>query len=127
MSNGTVAAVFYALGSFGPWISASIVLKVQGRSLKTWVVGLFKWQVHPLWYLFALGFPILLIAIVSLVYLLLGHVLDILHASYNAANGLLLLVPEEALRGSSYQSLLVLMTLVLGAPSLDCSSQQRVG
>lgn len=37
----------------------------------------------------------------------------ILHASYNAANGLLLLVPDEALRGSSYQTLLVLMTLVL--------------
>lgn len=37
----------------------------------------------------------------------------ILHASYNAANGLLLLVPDDALQGSSYQSLLILMTTVL--------------
>ncbi|WP_146242405.1 CPBP family intramembrane glutamic endopeptidase [Acaryochloris thomasi] len=188
-------------------------------------MSLFKWRLNPGWYLFAFGYPIVLIAIVSLVYLLLGNSLDftvlsdrltaylptllfltvagggneepgwrgfglpalqrrcspvvatcvlglvwafwhlpllainpdvasgaisttqilliagvtlvsitthafwytwlinrtgsvllciILHASYNAANGLLLLVPEEALRGSSYQSLLVVMTVVLG-------------
>lgn len=37
----------------------------------------------------------------------------ILHASYNAASGLLLLVLDEALQGSSYQTLLILMTAVL--------------
>ncbi len=37
----------------------------------------------------------------------------VLHASYNTANGLLVLVPEEALTGGSYQILLVLMTTVL--------------
>ncbi|MBE9103315.1 CPBP family intramembrane glutamic endopeptidase [Vacuolonema iberomarrocanum] len=201
-----------------------IVLNAQGRSLKGWIIGLFKWRLHPGWYLFVFGFPILLITLVSLLYLLLGHSLDltilagrltaylptliflalvgggneepgwrgfglptlqqyyspviatfvlgvvwafwhlpllathpdvasgaiglqqtllvtgvtlvsiathafwytwlinrtgsvllciILHASYNAANSLLLLVPDEALRGSSYQSILILMTVVL--------------
>lgn len=219
-----VAAFFYYLGGFGPLIAALLILKIQGRSLRAWSINLFKWRCHPGWYLFALGFPVLLIVIVSLIYLLLGNSLDVavlpdrlvaylptllllacvgggneepgwrgfglpvlqqryrpvaatcilgvvwavwhlpllainpdvasgaldlwhilmvagvtlvsitthafwytwlinktgsvllcilLHASYNAANGLLLLVPDAALRGRSYQLLLVLMTGVL--------------
>lgn len=37
----------------------------------------------------------------------------LLHAGYNTANGLLLLVSDEALTGPSYQTLLTLMTLTL--------------
>jgi membrane protease YdiL (CAAX protease family) len=37
----------------------------------------------------------------------------LLHASYNAANGLLVLVPDDALQGNTYQTLLALMTGVL--------------
>jgi membrane protease YdiL (CAAX protease family) len=222
--DGPISLLLFHLAGFGPLVAALVVLKAQGRSLRAWLRGLFKWRLHPGWYLFAFGFPVLLVAIVSLIYWWLGHSLNfsslparlfaylptllglalvgggneepgwrgfglptlqqrysplvatcilgmvwalwhlpllatnpdvasgaissqdilliagvtlisitthafwytwlinrtgsvllciILHASYNAANSLLLLVPVEALQGRSYQSLLLLMTLVL--------------
>ncbi len=223
--DDSIATLFYYLGGFGPLVAAMVVLRMQGRSLRAWIASLFKWRLNSIWYLFALGFPMLLVAIVSLIYLLQGNSLNlaalperllaypstllalaligggneepgwrgvglpalqqrhspftatcilgmvwafwhfpllatisdvaagtlelgqifvitgvtllsiathafwytwlinktgsvllciILHASYNTANGLLLLVPDDALHGSSYQSLLILMTVVLG-------------
>lgn len=226
LPRNAVSIVLYYAGSFGPWIAAMIVLKAQRRSLRTWLKGLFRWRYQPSWYLFAFGFPILLVAIASFIYWLMGYSLDfsllpnrlvvylpmlaflillgggneepgwrgfwlpllqkryspvlatallgivwafwhlpilwanpdvasgaidsrqtvfiasvtlvsivthafwytwlmnrtgsvllcaILHASYNAANGLLFLVPDEVLRGRSYQLVLTLMTAVLMA------------
>ncbi|PSN20550.1 CPBP family intramembrane metalloprotease [filamentous cyanobacterium CCP5] len=222
--SGSPSVFLFHLAGFGPLIAAMVVVRDQGRSLRAWLVGLFKWRLHPGWYGFALGWPILLAAIASLGYRLLGYSLDfsllpgrlgiylpsllllaiagggneepgwrglglpvlqqrhrpivattvlgivwalwhlpllavnpdvasgaigpgqilfittttlisitthafwytwlinrtgsvllciLLHASYNAANGLLILIPDEALRGSSYQVLLILMTAVL--------------
>jgi membrane protease YdiL (CAAX protease family) len=53
----------------------------------------------------------------------------LLHASYNAANGLLLLVPDEALQGNSYQTLLALMTgvLILSVVGLLVKTQGQLG
>lgn len=217
-----------------------MVLKVQGRSLRGWLRSLFKWRLHPGWYVFALGFPVLLVAIVSITWWRLGNVLNVtvlpsrlaayvptllliaivgggneepgwrgfglpalqqrrspfvatsilgvvwalwhlpllatnpdvasgaaspqdilliagvtlisitthafwytwlmnrtgsvllcilLHASYNAANGLLLLIPDEALQGNSYQSLLALMTgvLILSVVGLLVKTQGQLG
>lgn len=231
LPKNILSACLYYLGSFGPLVAAIVVLKSQRRSLWAWFKNLFKWRYSLGWYVFVLGFPILLIAIVSLIYGLLGHSLyfsllpgrlvaylpmlvflalagggneepgwrglwlpmlqtryrhkrygtvaattllgavwafwhvpilaanpdvasgaispgevlfvagvtlvsimthafwytwlmnrtgsvllcSLFHASYNAANGLLLLVPEQALRGSTYQFVLVLMTTVLVA------------
>lgn len=222
--EGAISLALFHLAGFGPLVATLVVLSAQGRSLPAWVKNRFKWRLHPGWYLFALGFPMLLVAIVSGIYLLQGQALDVaslpqrlaaypsallplfligggneepgwrgfglptlqqrhspitatfilgiiwafwhlpllktnpdvasgaigtgqillitvvtlisitthafwytwlfnktgsvllcmlLHASYNAANSLLLLVPAEALRGQSYQSILALMTLVL--------------
>lgn len=222
--TGSASLFLLYLAGFGPLVAAMAVLKIQKRSLWLWIKGLLKWRLHLGWYLFALGFPILMVAIVSVIYLLQGNDLEwtalpqrlaaypstllllavmgggneepgwrgfglptlqkcygpiaatfilgiawalwhlpllainpdvasgtisvgqtlviavvtlisitthafwytwlinrtgsvllcmILHASYNAANSLLLLVPAEALKGRSYQSLLALMTMVL--------------
>lgn len=219
-----MSLVLYHVAGFGPLLAALLILRLQGRSRRAWLRSLFKWRLHPGWYLFALGFPVLLVAIVSLLYTLLGGSLDftllsdrlagylpyllflalvgggneepgwrgwglptlqqshspfgatcilgvvwalwhlpllatnpdvvsgaiglgqitliagvtlvsitthafwytwlmnrtgsvllcvLLHASYNAANGLLVLVPKTALQGRSYQLLLTLMTAVL--------------
>lgn len=237
---GPVALFCFHLAGFGPLIAALIVLKAQGRSLWPWLRHRFKWRLHVGWYLFALGFPILLVAIVSLIYRLLGNPLDfsllpdrlatylpsllllaligggneepgwrglglpilqryhspfvatcilglvwalwhlpllatnpdvasgaiglgptllitgvtlisitthafwytwvmnrtgsvllciLLHASYNAANGLLLLVPETALQGRSYQLLLTLMTsvLIVSVAALLMRTQGKLG
>jgi len=220
----SASLVLYHLAGFGPLIAALFVLRMQGRSLRRWLRSLFKWRLHPGWYLFALGWPILLVATVSLLYTLFGNSLDftllpdrvvsylpyllflalvgggneepgwrglglptlqqfhspvvatsilglvwalwhlpllatnpdvvsgaigmgqilliagvtlvsitthafwytwlmnrtgsvllciLLHASYNAANRLFMVVPETALQGSSYQLLLILMTMTL--------------
>jgi membrane protease YdiL (CAAX protease family) len=76
LSDGPAATALFYLAGFGPWIAAMLVLKVQGRSLRGWLRSLFKWRLHPGWYLFALGFPVLLVAIVSLIWWRLGNALD---------------------------------------------------
>lgn len=236
LPDGPIATALFYLAGFGPLVAAMILVRAQGRSQRAWLRGLFKWRLHPGWYLFAFGFPVLLLAIVSLIYWRLGNGLDfsslptrllaylptwlglalvgggneepgwrgfglptlqqryspfvatcilglvwafwhvpllatnpdvvsgaigprdillvagvtlvsitthtfwytwlinrtgsvllciILHASYNAANGLLVLVPDEALRGSSYQTLLGLMTAVLIASVVGLLIQTR--
>jgi membrane protease YdiL (CAAX protease family) len=238
--NGPAATALFYLAGFGPWIAAMVILKAQGRSLRGWLRSLFKWRLHPGWYGFALGFPVLLVVIVSLIYWRLGNALDftvlpsrlgayvptllliaivqggneepgwrgfglpvlqqrhspfvatgilglvwafwhvpllvtnpdvasgvigfgqilfiatvtlisiathafwytwlmnrtgsvflciLLHASYNAANGLLVLVPDDALQGNSYQTLLALMTgvLIISVVSLLVKTQGQLG
>ncbi|EDX83388.1 CAAX amino terminal protease family [Synechococcus sp. PCC 7335] len=240
LPQSAIATPFYYIAGFGPFVAAMMLVKLQGRSLKGWVTGLFKWRLHPGWYLFAFGFPIFLIGLVSVIYVLLGNSLDftllparlapylpmllmlfligggneepgwrgfglpalqrqhspvvatcilgivwafwhlpllaanpgvtsgaiglqqillvagvtlvsitthafwytwlmnktgsvllcsILHASYNAANGLLLLIPDEALRGGEYQLVLALMTTVLMASvaGLVIATKGRLG
>jgi membrane protease YdiL (CAAX protease family) len=240
LSNRVIATTLFYLAGFGPWIVAMVMLKAQGRSLCGWLRSLFKWRLHPGWYLFALGFPVLLVAIVSLIYWRLGNTLDftvlpsrlgayvptllliaivgggneepgwrgfglptlqqryspfmatgilgivwafwhvpllatnpdvasgvastqdimliagvtllsiathafwytwlmnrtgsallciLLHASYNAANGLLVLVPDDRLQGNSYQTLLALMTgvLILSVVSLLIKTHGQLG
>lgn len=240
MPIASVSLVLFHLAGFGPLVAAMVVVKVQGRSLRRWLRSLCKWRLHPSWYLFALGWPILLVAIASLIYRLLGNPLDlsllperlvtylpyliflalvgggneepgwrglglpilqqshspfvatsilglvwalwhlpllaanpdvasgaigvgqilfitvvtlisitthafwytwlinrtgsvllciILHASYNAANGLLILVPDESLEGSSYQLLLGVMTgvLVISVVSLLIKTKGQLG
>jgi hypothetical protein len=53
----------------------------------------------------------------------------LLHAGYNTANGLLLLIPEDALRGDSYRWLLLVMTLILAASvtALLAATRGRLG
>lgn len=220
----TSAQAAHFAGAFGPMLAAMIVVGIRGGSLSKWLISLLKWRVGLEWYAFVLFFPALLIAIMSAIYLSIGHTLDwalfperlsiylptlafmavfgggneepgwrgfglpelqksfspaiatlilgvvwafwhapillgieevmsgampagallqltgvtlvsitmhafwytwlfnrtgsvllciLLHAGYNTANGLLLLVGVEALSGSSYQTLLVLMTSVL--------------
>jgi membrane protease YdiL (CAAX protease family) len=240
LSDGPAATALFHLAGFGPWIGAMLLLKAQGRSLRGWLGSLFKWRLHPGWYVFALGFPVLMVAIVSLLWWRLGNALDftvlpsrlggylpallflaiagggneepgwrgfglpalqqryspfvatsilgivwalwhlpllatnpdvasgaigigqilfiatvtlisiathafwytwlinrtrsvwlciLLHASYNAANGLLLLVPDEAVQGNSYQTLLALMTgvLILSVVGLLVKTQGQLG
>ena len=73
---GTVGQVAHYAGGFGPLVGAMAVVRLTGGSVLGWFSGLFKWHLNPLWYLFALGFPVLLIALISLAYLALGHPLD---------------------------------------------------
>ncbi|MEO6013678.1 MAG: CPBP family intramembrane glutamic endopeptidase [Devosia sp.] len=73
---GTTGQIAHYAGGFGPLIGAALVVRQLGGSVLAWFKGLFKWRLNPIWYLFALSFPILLIAVMSLAYLALGHSLD---------------------------------------------------
>ncbi len=93
------AQIAHLAGAFGPMISALILVALRGGSVRTWIASLFKWRVHPVWYVFALLFPTFLIGIMSGFYLALGYDLDV---------GIL---PE---RLSSYVPTLAFMTILGG-------------
>lgn len=70
------ATLAHYAGAFGPMVAAMIVVGMQGGSVRNWFAGLFKWRVHPGWYAFALGFPTVLIAVMSVFYINLGYSLE---------------------------------------------------
>ncbi len=72
----TMATLAHYAGAFGPMIAAMIVVALQGGSVRRWFAGLFRWRLHPAWYVFALGFPTVLIAVMSVFYVSLGYTLE---------------------------------------------------
>lgn len=71
-----VAQAAHFAGAFGPMIAAMIVARLQGGSVISWILSLFKWRVEFKWYAFVLLFPAFLIAIMSALYLITGNMLD---------------------------------------------------
>lgn len=69
-------AVTHYAGAFGPWLGAMLVVRWRGGAVLTWLKGLAKWRVHPKWYAFAFGFPIVLVALASAAYVGFGNSLD---------------------------------------------------
>jgi membrane protease YdiL (CAAX protease family) len=49
-----------------PALAAYIVLRTTGGSVRLWVRQVLAWRVQPRWYLYALGLPVLLFAVVNL-------------------------------------------------------------
>ncbi len=74
--EGPLATLGHNLGGFGPLIAALIVTAAMGRDPWAWFKGLFKWRVGLGWYLFVLGFPVLMVAIASALFVALGHSID---------------------------------------------------
>ncbi|HEX6149854.1 type II CAAX endopeptidase family protein [Nocardioides sp.] len=66
---------FFA-GVLGPMVAAIFVLRRTGASLGDWTASLVRWRVGARWWVYALGLPIGLYAVVSLVLQLLGHPVD---------------------------------------------------
>lgn len=71
--KGNLSNSLFLAGIFGPALAAAILTKLSGRSLHRWLWSIWRWRVRPGWYLIALGFPVLLISTVSLVFALLGY------------------------------------------------------
>ncbi|NJL21540.1 MAG: CPBP family intramembrane metalloprotease [Leptolyngbyaceae cyanobacterium SM1_3_5] len=63
----------FLTGIFGPAFAAAILTKLSGRSIWAWLRHILRWRVRPVWYLVALGFPMLLISAVSVIFVLLGY------------------------------------------------------
>lgn len=66
----------FLLGALGPMAAAAIVTAVSGGSLVSWIRPVWHWRVPVQWWLYALGLPALLYAVVTLVLQLLGSPVD---------------------------------------------------
>jgi membrane protease YdiL (CAAX protease family) len=75
--GGPLAAVTFFLGVLGPAAAAYVVLRVTGRPLRPWLASVVRWRVPVRYYLYALGLPALLLAVVDVVLVALGHGIDL--------------------------------------------------
>jgi membrane protease YdiL (CAAX protease family) len=62
-----------ALGGFGPAVAAGLVTHWTGGSVREWLRPLWHWRVPVRFYLYALGLPALLFAVMNVELLLLGE------------------------------------------------------
>lgn len=68
--------VVFLLGGLGPLVSAILITRVSGRSVREWLRSLLVWRVSPGYYAIALLFPVAIYAVINLVLFSLGHKLD---------------------------------------------------
>lgn len=66
----------FLLGALGPMTAAAIVTVASGGSLLAWIRPVWHWRVPVQWWLYALGLPALLYAVVTLVLQLFGSPTD---------------------------------------------------
>ncbi|MBE9045313.1 CPBP family intramembrane metalloprotease [Pleurocapsales cyanobacterium LEGE 10410] len=97
--KGILSNALFLAGIFGPALAAGILTQQSRRSIVRWLRGILRWRISIRWYFIALGFPILLIGTVSLLFALLGY----------PANFWLLLD-----RGSDYLSELIFVAFLGG-------------
>jgi uncharacterized protein len=64
-------------GAFGPAVAAYLVIRITGGSVRAWARQILHWRVKPRWYLYALGLPALLFAVVNATLALLGNQIDL--------------------------------------------------
>jgi uncharacterized protein len=64
-------------GAFGPAVAAYLVIRIAGGSVRAWARQILHWRVRPRWYLYALGLPALLFAVVNATLALLGNQIDL--------------------------------------------------
>ena len=75
--NSILGYVFFGLGGFGPMISAGLITKSSGASLREWAAPIIRWRVPVRWYLFAVGLPILIWTFINIELGLLGQEIDV--------------------------------------------------
>jgi membrane protease YdiL (CAAX protease family) len=69
--------VVFLLGGLGPLISAVVVTRLSGRSLRQWLRTLLVWRVSPGYYAVVLLLPIAIYALINVILALLGRELDL--------------------------------------------------
>ena len=72
----TSSPVMFFLGGLGPAMAAAIVAWQLG-TLQPWLEGVLRWRVSPWFYLFAVGFPVVLYGLPNIVVALTGASLDL--------------------------------------------------
>ena len=75
--GGPVAEVLFLLGVLGPAAAAYVVLRATDRPVRPWLASIVRWRVPVRYYVYALGLPALLLAVVDVVLALLGQEVDV--------------------------------------------------
>jgi membrane protease YdiL (CAAX protease family) len=74
--SAPVVVLFFA-GGLGPAVSALIVMHHTGGSLRDWARSVVRWRVPARYYLFALGLPAVVWAVINLELALVGEDVDL--------------------------------------------------
>jgi membrane protease YdiL (CAAX protease family) len=74
--RGPAGMVLFIIGGFGPAASAAVITKLTGGSIRAWGRGILRWRVPGRFYLYALGFPVLVWGAMNLVLAVLGKDID---------------------------------------------------
>ena len=64
----TASTALLFVGSFGPAVAGGVLVKVRGGSIKAWLADMARFRIGLRWWLFALGLPVALAAVSSVVY-----------------------------------------------------------
>ena len=76
VADGPITELFVFVGVWGPAAAAATVTHLSDESVAGWLRDIVRWRVPRRWYAFALGLPVVMIAAVSVPFVLLGHDLD---------------------------------------------------
>lgn len=74
--DGPVPEVLVFVGVWGPAAAGLILTRLRGGPIREWIQGMLHWRVPGRWYGFALGIPILIVAIVSVAFVVVGEDLE---------------------------------------------------
>lgn len=75
-SLSVLAQVLFFAGVLGPAAAAATVIRAEGGSVRPWLGRLARWRVSAWFYLYALGLPAGLLAVVNVELVLLGQPVD---------------------------------------------------
>ena len=64
------------LGVWGPAAAGATATRLRGRSVKAWLRSILRWRVPRRWYAYALVLSVVMVAVASVPFVLLGHDLD---------------------------------------------------
>ncbi|MDY7082043.1 MAG: type II CAAX endopeptidase family protein [Halobacteria archaeon] len=72
MQASWTLSILVGFGGFGPPIGAAVVVWASDGSLRAWVSQFFKWRVGVKWWALAIGLPLLILAVGSVLFALAG-------------------------------------------------------
>jgi len=77
MDASWTLSVLVGFGGFGPPVGAAVVTWASGGDLRAWISQIVKWRVGARWWAVAIGLPLLILAVGSGLFVLLGGPVDL--------------------------------------------------